>query len=342
LKTENTLFLIAEREAEIMASNVKQTIIDALDTLRRKELAEKQPFKANAYAKVIAQLNQTGEIQSMEDITHMKGVGIKIYQKIKEVLETGQLQSAERAKEKYNMAALTAFQNIYGVGPAKATALVDAGFETIAQLRENLKDNPKLLNEKQKIGLHYYEDLLLRIPREEMLQHQNVLKVIPEFEIVGSFRREAPTSGDIDVLIRNNTLSPSASRSTLPLTYYVEQLRHYIVEVLALGDHKCLAICQLPGKPARRLDLLLTPDEEYAYSLLYFTGSDKFNVACRQHALSMGYTLNEHTLTPLRDAPKIPYMKTEKDIFHFLGLRYVAPSKRVDHHQIVQRVVLCE
>jgi DNA polymerase/3'-5' exonuclease PolX len=318
--------------AKAMASNVKQTIIDALDTLRRKELAEKQPFKANAYAKVIAQLNQTGEIQTMEDIQNMKGVGIKIYQKIKEVLETGQLQSAERAKEKYNMAALTAFQNIYGVGPAKATALVDAGFETIEQLREHLKTNPKILNEKQKIGLHYYEDLLLRIPREEMIQHQYVLKVIPEFEIVGSFRRELPTSGDIDVLIRNTT--------SLPLTYYVEQLSHYIVEVLALGDHKCLAICQLPGKPARRLDLLMTPDEEYAYSLLYFTGSDKFNVAFRQHALSMDYSLNEHTMTPLRNAPKIPYMKTEKDIFHFLGLRYVAPSKRVD--KITKQVILLE
>ena len=327
-----------------MASNVKQTIIDALNALRHKELAEKQPFKANAYAKVIAQLNQTGEIQSMEDIKHIKGVGAKIYQKIQEVLETGQLQSAERAKEKYNMNALTAFQNIYGVGPAKATALVDAGFETIEQLREHLKIDPTFLNEKQKIGLQYYEDLLLRIPREEMLQHQQVLKkVISEFDIVGSFRRDLPTSGDIDVLIRNN--GASAKQGTLPLTYYVERLSHYIVEVLALGDHKCLAICQLPGKPARRLDLLLTPDEEYAYSLLYFTGSDKFNVAFRQHALSMGYTLNEHILTLRSDQKStshatVPYMKTEKDIFNFLGLRYVEPSKRVD--KITKQVILSE
>ena len=329
----------------LMASNIKQTIIDALNVLRHKELAEKQPFKANAYAKVIAQLNQSGEIQSMEDIQHMKGVGTKIYQKIKEIMETGHLQSAERAKEKYNMGALTAFQNIYGVGPAKATALVDAGFETIEQLREHLKTDSKFLNEKQKIGLQYYEDLLLRIPREEMLQHQQMLKkAIPEFEIVGSFRRNLPTSGDIDVLIRNDA-SHSASLSALPLTYYVERLSHYIVEVLALGDHKCLAICQLPGKPARRLDLLLTPDEEYAYSLLYFTGSDKFNVAFRQHALSMGYTLNEHILTPLRSDQKsthttVPYMKTEKDIFNFLGLRYVEPSKRVD--KITKQVILSE
>ena len=99
---------------------MKQLIIDALNVLRQKELADKQQFKAIAYAKVIKQLTQLKEIISLEDISGIKGIGEKIYQKIKEILETGQLQSAERAKEKYNKKALTVFQNIYGVGPAKA------------------------------------------------------------------------------------------------------------------------------------------------------------------------------------------------------------------------------
>jgi DNA polymerase/3'-5' exonuclease PolX len=180
--------------------------------------------------------------------------------------------------------------------------------------------HPKLLNEKQKVGLRYYEDLLLCISREEMLEHQKMLEIIPDFEIVGSFRRKMPTSGDIDVLIRKSNEND--------LKTYIEQLGSYIVEVLALGTHKCMAICQLPDKPARRIDLLLTPDEEYAYSLLYFTGSGQFNILFRQHALKMGYTLNEYKLMPLKSNPAPPYMKTEKDIFRFLGLRYVEPSKR--------------
>ena len=305
---------------------MKQLIIDALNVLRQKELADKQQFKAIAYAKVIKQLTQLKEIISLEDISGIKGIGEKIYQKIKEILETGQLQSAERAKEKYNMKALTVFQNIYGVGPAKALLLVEEGIETIEQLREVVRANPKLLNEKQKIGLMYYEDLLERIPRAEMEQHY---KILSEFEMVGSFRRKAESSGDIDVLIRKTDKS---------LDYYVKQLKGYIIEVLALGEHKCLAICQLPGQRARRLDLLLTPDEEYAYSLLYFTGSDQFNVAFRAFALNKGYTLNEYRLTPLDQlnplTPFPPHMKTERDIFSFLGLRYVAPSKRIDVNQI--------
>jgi DNA polymerase lambda len=64
----------------------------------------------------------------------------------------------------------------------------------------------------QKIGLKYYEDLLERIPREEV---ENLLEAFRKgaFELIkdgskrlsieacGSFRRGRPTCGDIDVLI---------------------------------------------------------------------------------------------------------------------------------------------
>jgi DNA polymerase/3'-5' exonuclease PolX len=110
----------------------------------------------------------------------------------------------------------------------------------------------------------------------------------------------------------------------------------YIEEILALGEHKCMAISRMYKGKARRLDLLMTPDEEYAYAILYFTGSDKFNVAFRQYALDKGYTLNEHALTPIKEGVKeVPYMKNEKDIFRFLGLRYIEPSKRIDGNQII-------
>ena len=296
----------------------KQSIIDSLEILRKRDAANKEVFSARAYAKVISQLRDLSDpIIHYEDLKNIKGIGQKIEKKIKEILETGSLAAAEKAKEVYNIDALDAFQHIYGVGPTKASELVKLGITSIEELRKQ----PDILNEKQKIGLQYYEDLLERIPRTEMIIHQAILeKVIPEMEIVGSFRRESETSGDIDVLLKGD------------LRQYVSLLQEcgYIKEILALGDHKCMAISQVNGK-ARRLDLLVTPDEEYAYAMLYFTGSDRFNVACRQHALTMGYTLNEHKLTSLHStASAIPYMKTEKDIFTFLGLRYIQPSKRIN------------
>jgi DNA polymerase beta len=51
--------------------------------------------------------------------------------------------------------------------------------------------------------------------------------------------------------------------------------------------------------PARRLDIRLTPHDQYYCSVLYFTGSDLFNKNMRAHALENGFTLNEYTLRPV-------------------------------------------
>jgi DNA polymerase/3'-5' exonuclease PolX len=342
----------------------KPAIIESLDILRKRDVANKETFKARAYAKVISQLKSSNApITCYEDVENIEGIGEKISKKIKEIMETGSLASAVKAKEVYNIDALDALQNIYGVGPTKATELVKAGITSIAQLRDEVKKNPKLLNDKQKIGLKYYEDLLERIPREEMEEHRDILNMIKpiemedyETEIVGSFRREAVSSGDIDVLIRIPSETPVKTAKKY-LSLYVNMLQDfgYMKEILALGEHKCMgiskintdlhkkleenkymAISRVYNGKARRIDLLMTPDEEYAYAILYFTGSDKFNVAFRQYALDAGYTLNEHSLKPIREGvPEVPYMKTERDIFKFLGLRYIEPSKRIDGCQVI-------
>jgi DNA polymerase beta len=327
----------------------KPLIIDALEVLRKKEMIDKQPFRARAYATVIKQLTQLEHpVHTLEDLYYIKGMGEKITEKVKEILSTGQLQSAERVKTTHSVDAFQVFQHIYGVGPAKVRALLQLGIQSVEQLRAEVKKNPLLLNDKQKVGLQYYEDLLERIPREEMEMHRDALpQWLPdemkawETEIVGSFRRGAASSGDIDVLIRVPPATSSTTAKRL-LATYVENMKKagYIEEVLALGEHKCMAICRFtdPSGQARRLDLLLTPDEEYAYALLYFTGSDQFNVAFRNHALQMCYTLNEHRLAPLtEDKPQPPPMKKEDDIFRFLGLRYIPPNERVNKDQILKR-----
>jgi DNA polymerase beta len=339
----------------------KQAILDALEVMRKKSVADKEPFKARAYSKVILQIKDLPSVSSYDDVAGVTGIGEKIRDKIIEILATGQLSAANKAKGAYHLDANEIFLKIYGVGPAKAKEIVDAGIYTIEALRaefariektiiENAKKKkservkiPKYYNENTAIGLKYYEPLLERIPRAEMLQHNAYLRSMmpPEFpfeiEIVGSFRRQAETSGDIDVLIRIPR-GTDLGLANLVFRNYIEKLQvtGYINEILALGEHKCMAICCIaPGK-YRRLDLLLTPYEEYAYAILYFTGSDKFNVAFRQHALACGYSLNEHGMTPV--APNnvaAPLMSSEKDIFTFLRLKYIEPHQRVDASQII-------
>jgi DNA polymerase beta len=314
----------------------KLAIIDALDMLRKHEIIDKQPYKAKAYMKVIEQLRGIQSITCYEDIAHIKGVGEKIREKIKEIIATGKLEAVERIKENGHEDIHSMFQNIYGVGPVKASELIKAGIHSISELREHVQHNPKLLNDKQMIGLQYYEQLLERIPREEMDMHYSLLKQsIPEdmkeytMEMVGSYRRGAKTSGDIDIICR---VPPNTRNTKEQIVKYVQKMvkMKYICNVLAIGDHKCMAICQLNAQAqARRLDILFAPHAEYPYSLLYFTGSNIFNIEMRKMALKSGYSLNEHGLTPLSsDVLIAPYMETESDIFAFLELAFVEPYQR--------------
>ena len=396
----------------------KPVIIDALRVLEARDKAEKKPFSVRAYATVLRHLEaHPAPIRSLAEIPVFQGVGEKIKKKMEEIVETGRLEAAEKAKADYPLDALALFGGIYGIGPVKAKELVDMGLRTLTDLRVELHLRPDLLHEKQKAGLFYYEDLVERIPREEMREHEAYLQGILEthcrdtnptpcgdasvcftntplssgagsvskregyvceahacvsLTIVGSYRRGAETSGDVDVLLR----VPSAWTSLMCATYlhnFVMELETagYMEYILALGEKKCMGIARLPshdGKDykARRVDFLITPEHEYACALLYFTGSDMFNVAFRQRALQKGYTLNEHGMTPCGDAqsspaqsrpagtaglvgaaglvsvcstntplsrgnvPAPPPFHTEQDIFRFLSLQYVEPSKRVE------------
>ena len=308
-------------------ADMKSIALDALETLRKKSLMDKEPFKARAYKKVFDQIKAMDTFTE-DDIAGLQGAGEKITAKLYEIMKTGQLASAEAAKADYNIGALDAFQKIYGVGPVKAQQLVDAGITSIVELREEAKKNPALLNVNQRTGLQYYEPLLERIPRAEMQEHERTLldvlyraDVSVSGTVVGSFRRGLPNSGDVDFLVRGQ----------LEMKSFVHVLKEegYLVSVLAQGATKCMGISSV-GVP-RRLDILICPNEEYAYALLYFTGSQQFNIAFRQHALEMGYTMNEHGMKAVRASiAAVPYMDREEDIFDFLGLQYVAPEERIN------------
>lgn len=306
----------------------KQTVINLLDVMRQGDLVRGEKFSAIAYSRAIKALKELpGPLTSVDQVKGIKGIGAKLTAKIAEILETGELASATRTRQELNLDIYDALLKVHGIGPVKARELVkEHKITSIA----HLKENQQLLNDVQKMGLKYYEDILERIPRQEMEQHETLLMShLPktcEGVIVGSYRRKAANSGDIDMLIRFKGIHKKST-----FTEYVDTLKAvgYLKDLLALGDKKCMAVVALPGGKSRRLDLLVTPAAEFAYSILYFTGSDVFNVAFRGHCLSKGYTLNEHALKPTReDVPEVPQMKTEEDIFRFVGIKYVAPELR--------------
>ncbi len=320
----------------------KQDILRLLGILERSDTFHGHPFQARAYAKVMTQIKELPAVRTISDVAGVKGVGKEIKLKIETILATGTLPSAEHAAANPQFAAYDALLGVYGVGPVKARALIDAGILTIDALRAELGRNPKLLTAAQKLGLQYYEDTQERIPRSEMMAHEDVLRRAFEaagltMQVVGSYRRGLQTSGDIDCLVSSTATAMSETAMKTTFRGVVERLiaDGYIVGVLARGDTKTLAYATVGTGRARRLDLLLTAPAEYPYAVLYFTGSDLFNIAMRGWALERGYTMNEHGMTPTSpDKPAAPVMKSEEDIFAFLGLQYVAPTARVNGEQI--------
>lgn len=285
---------------------------------------EDNVFKKNAYKKAIKNLSGI-KINSITDIINIKGIGVKIKEKIEYVIEHFEPETIDESLD-----------NIYGIGPAKLKVLKEKGINTFQKLKDALILDSKLLNAKQKIGLQYYDDIEKRIPYVEIEDHDKYLhKIILEnkkvecINIVGSYRRKKESSGDIDLLIKIKNKDDYIGI----LKEIVEKLKKdkYILEILACKDKKFMGIVKLKesGIIARRLDMLITYPEEYACALLYFTGSKEHNIKVRNKALKMGYTLNEHRMEKIKpDVKDIPYFNCEKDIFDFLEMEYIEPHLR--------------
>jgi DNA polymerase beta len=303
----------------------REAILDALKTHRDYQKTQADGgFRVRAYNKVIGGIEKLESVLRMEDLEGVLPASkdSEIRKKVVEVLATGSLASAETLKANPTKDILELFQGIYGVGPVRAKELVDLGMNTL----EDLRKHPELLNAKQTIGLRYYEAIRERIPRAEMVAHESLLLgCLPPGvvgSLAGSYRRGKESSGDVDLLLRSDDASI--------LDQVVTRLTAtgYLLETLAHGSKKFMGICRLEGNIPRRIDILLTSSEEFPYALLTFTGSDKFNVLVRAHAITRGYSLNEHGLKG-GVLPASPLL-TEEAILAFLGIKYVKPEDRTE------------
>jgi len=289
-------------------------------------------FKKRAFEKALDALiaHNTIIVQS-DDLKNIPNIGKSTINHLTQFLNTGKIQYLEDLKADKSVNAFIILNKVYGLGEASIKKLIEKGITDIDGLRKAHAQNPKLLNKKQAIGLKYYEDVIKRIPRQEIeslneyILSNGIIPIGLKYEITGSFRRGLVTSGDIDIIVTGE-----ASLFKKMLTQF--QDNGIIVERLTDGVVKCLVIGKVPGYDTfRRIDFLYSPPNEFAFALLYFTGSKYFNTAMRARALSLGYSLNEHGFTIVKDGAAIDVdFHIEKDIFAFLGMKYKSPEERIN------------
>ncbi len=76
-----------------------------------------------------------------------------------------------------------------------------------------------------------------------------------------------------------------------------------------------------------QVDVRLLPPDSFGAAMQYFTGSKAHNVALRQRALKMGYTLSEYSLANVETGERVAG-STEEEIYSALKLDLIPPEIR--------------
>jgi DNA polymerase/3'-5' exonuclease PolX len=307
-----------------------QTLLDNLKSSKD----EKDKFRVKAYANAIKTIKDCPfEIKSKADAIKLNGIGARIAEKIDEIIQTGALHQVTEIKtdvlEKNSV--IISLCKVIGIGPKKAEELWSMGVRSISDLDKY----QECLTHNQKIGIKYFDDLQKRVSRKQVhLIAVNIEKYITElsneigetitFKICGSYRRIAATCGDIDILL----CEPSNGRLVLPLLVDKLTKAGILKEQLGLGSTKYMGITQTKSGIHFRIDMEIIKEHEWPFALLYFTGSGSFNERQRLHAKKMGYRLSEHGMIDVKTKEYVQGLKTERDIFEFLGMDYLEPWQR--------------
>lgn len=265
--------------------------------------------------------------------------------KISSYLENGFVPNVAEAMSDPKVNSVVNLTKVANIGPAKAKDLYNKyNIITVDDLRQMYSKDKTIIHDKQRIGLQYHTDLIQRIPRSEMTVYNTVLSDICKsvspnmmFSINGSFRRNTSSSGDIDVLISG----PKGENKDMRGRFINElKSRGIIKEILASGNKKFMGIGILDGFSVHRhIDIIDTDIDQYPFAQLYFTGSGGFNSHMRLLALKKGYSLNEYCISDKKTKKPITAeeifskigkdsFENERDIFAFIDLPYVEPSKR--------------
>ena len=274
-------------------------------------------------------------IAEPKKLLEVPGIGKGMLANLQHLFQEGNVEVHAELLKKYRPSMLELLK-IQGLGPKTIALIWSAyqvsdldGVEKLARegkIRElprmGEKHEQKLLKaieDYRRIGGRFLLDTAEQLAATlvaHLLEAPGVEKVTP----AGSLRRGRETVGDLDVLVTGKGCCADESR---------EQIAQHLVrfpglmEIIAKGENK-VSFRQRNGM---QVDVRLLPPESFGAALQYFTGSKAHNVALRQRALKMGYTLSEYSLANLEDEKPVAG-RSEEEIYAKLKLDYIPPELR--------------
>jgi DNA polymerase beta len=293
-------------------------------------------------------------VDNLNEFSELPGIGKGTIDRINEILLKGKLDELKNFKDTGNedKKAIEELESVVGIGRSTALDFIKQGIKSVDELKKKIASKEIEVNEKILLGIKYYGKFQGNIPREEIEKIKIILtKIIDKmnkhyqlddtnkyiFEICGSFRREKPTSGDIDVLISKLDTSSNSSDNINHLERFVKRLKKSIKsndnQPLLADDitdknyeTKYMGFAKYKDNPFRRIDIRYVAHDVFPSALLYFTGSAELNLKMRKIAKSMKLKLSEYGLTK-EDGTKLK-IQSEYDVFKILKIEYLAPRLR--------------
>lgn len=274
-------------------------------------------------------------IHDPKQVLAIPGIGKGMLTNLQEILNSGKLTLQAELLQKYHPSMLQLLK-IQGLGPKTIALIWSAykvcdvdGVEKLARegkIRElprmGEKHETKLIKaieDYRRIGGRFQIDAA-EIECEKLTAYIEKFSGIDKITPAGSLRRGRDTVGDLDILVTGESCCTEQGRQAA-----IDYVATYppIMDVIARGDNKI----SFHLRGGLQVDVRLLPPESFGAAMQYFTGSKAHNVALRQRALKMGYTLNEYSLATL-EGEKPVAGKTEEEIYGKLKLDYIPPEMR--------------
>ena len=312
----------------------REQIAETLDRIALLlELKGENTFKIRAYRQggetVRSHPEDIVALAREDRLDGIKGIGSALREKLHTLAATGALPFHDKLRAEFPDTLFELF-DIQGLGPKKVKLLYDKlGVASREDLRAALdsgkvaglpgfgaKSAEKLTADLERQAAH--QGLARRdtatAHAEAILEFLREQPEVSRAAVAGSFRRAKEVVGDLDFLAA--TSDPAATCRAFADSPFA-------AEVIAAGETK--VSLRLPD--GLQCDLRAISNRQFPFALQYFTGSKEHNVALRQRARRLGWSLNEYGITALEEG-EAPEIDEESGIYEFLGLPLIAPELR--------------
>ncbi len=290
----------------------------------------------NAAEAIEAQHQQISDlIADPKQVLAIAGIGKGMLANLTEMFKSGQLTLHADLLKKYRPSMLDLLK-IQGLGP-KTIALIWSAYqvsdlEGVEKLaREGkIQELPRMGEKQEKKILKAIEDYrriagrflidAAEIQANKIIEHLSGFPGVEKVTPAGSLRRGRETVGDLDILVTGKACCDDDERQKL-IDHII--LLPGLMDIIARGENKV----SFRMRGGMQVDVRLLSPDSFGAAMQYFTGSKAHNVALRQRALKMGYTLNEYSLARLDDEKSVA-AKTEEEIYAKLKLDCIPPELR--------------